>query len=190
MAGGRVLIRSVKAAAARPLVAFVAVAHLCLALGCATGPIWAEAVPGQVIDRGTGAPVVGAAVVSFYSQIRHVHGARNNKAFCHRRAITDAEGRFRLPAKACVSFALLHEDEGRFVDVYHPRYGRFANQFPNVESNELPLIFRIEPRPVGDWFTNPRRWESLCQSGHDDSQCKFLCDWAYGKSDQCHSKGD
>ena len=84
---------------------------------------------GKVIDSETKEPIEGAVVVAMYYKYPIISGPGGGSAsIMHiKEALTDKNGKFRIPSYTTIILPLSTEDQAEFI-IYKPGYGRFPHE--------------------------------------------------------------
>ena len=87
---------------------------------------------GKVIDSETKEPIEGAVVVAMYYKYPIISGPGGGSAsIMHiKEALTDKNGKFRIPSYTTVIQPLSTEDQTEFI-IYKPGYGKFPHERVN-----------------------------------------------------------
>lgn len=106
----------------------------------------------QVVDADTGKPIEGAVVVAIWERRAHGHpaiGFGRTGYYTHEEVITDAEGRFVIPARTFANPPLFFPIEGPDLLLFKGSYGpwRFQRSRSDLTS---PTGAVIEMRPLRD----------------------------------------
>jgi len=141
---------------------------------CALGPIWAEGIRGQVVDRRTGDPVAGAEVFVAYD----MEHATSSYPVDVRWVTTDDQGRFEIPGRVSMMLGppFSWTVDQYFILVLHPDFGSHGVNEELFESFPSGRI-EIEPEDTVKFFEHPSGWVSLC-GGLTSEACDRICEMA------------
>jgi hypothetical protein len=97
--------------------------------GCALAQHY-PAYRGKVLDLGTDKPIEGAGVVAVYRYNQIAVGASINPYLGYQAVLTNAEGRFEVPAKWFTKFTPMTSfDDDVRITIYKAGYGNFPGSF-------------------------------------------------------------